>query len=155
RDRVGERVLDRMPRLVLANRGVVAGAAPEVAVLGEGPGVSGRPVVRVDHVARGAAARPIVAGMIVGAEEPERRIVQSRLLDIEDHRIGPVERAESARAQPVRRPARILVLRGHSDLERLALPALEDAEDVPGLADLESREWIQIWKDSLLCRLHR
>ena len=40
-------------------------------------------VVGVDHVARRAAGRPVVAGLVVSAQEPGERVVEPRFVDID------------------------------------------------------------------------
>ena len=60
------------------------------------PELRRRTIVRVNHVAGRATARTIIARMIVRAHETEQRIVQPRFLQIEEDRIGAIQRAESA-----------------------------------------------------------
>ena len=67
-----------------------------IAELGVGAGVDRRAIVGVDDVARGAAAGAIVAGVIVGAEEVERRVEQARALQADEDGIGAVLGAEAA-----------------------------------------------------------
>ena len=52
---------------------------PRLPNVGVRAGVDRRAVVGVDHVAGGAAARAIVAGVVVGAQEVERRVEEPRL----------------------------------------------------------------------------
>ncbi len=75
---------------------------PSGRYLAYGPGIDRRAIVGVDDVAGGAAARAIVAGMIVGAEEIQRRIEQPRLLQADEHRIGAVLGAQAAVLSRVR-----------------------------------------------------
>ena len=84
---VREAVLDRMARLVLRDRrvGIVRRRAA-VAELGVRPGVDRRAVVGVDDVAGRAAAGAVVAGMVVGAEEVQRRVEQPRLVQADEAR---------------------------------------------------------------------
>ena len=95
--RVVKLVLDRVARLVLGNRRVgAAKLVPRLPYLAYGPGVDRRAVVGVDDVAGGAAAGAVVAGVVVGAQEVERRIEQPRLLQADEHRIGAVLGAQAA-----------------------------------------------------------
>ncbi len=92
-------VLYRMTGFVAWNRGIGLVAQTSIAILGEGAGVHRRPIVCIDNVAGRAAARPVIAGMIVGAQEVKGRIQQARLLQADEDRICPVFGAQSARAQ--------------------------------------------------------
>ena len=99
----------------------------EIAVLAERrerPAMRGVRVVGVDHVASRAAGRTVVAGVVVGAEEIQRRIEQPRLLQVEPHRIGAVQGPEPALAEPVGR------LRNR---QRQAIRSGDDP--IPGLPD--------------------
>ena len=93
-----------------------------------------RAVVGVDDVAGGAAAGAVVAGVVVGAEEVERRVEQARLLQADEDGVGAVLGAQAAVAEPRARPARILVALGDADLGPEPAAALEDAQDVARLA---------------------
>ena len=73
-----------------------------VAVLGIGPRMDRRAIVGIDHVAGGAAAGAIIAGLVVGAEEVQRRIEQARFLQADEDGIGAVLGAEAAIAKRVR-----------------------------------------------------
>ena len=143
RDRVRELVSDGVSRLVPRDGGVGGGAPAEVAMDGVGPGVVRRAVVGVDHVAGRAAARAVVAGVVVGPQKRQQGVEQARALEVQPHGIGPVEGAEVALAQAVGGTARQLVREGDAELQRLLLSALEDPQHVAGLADLEAREGIQ------------
>ena len=71
-------------------------AVPRLPNLAYGPRMDRRTVIGIEHVAGRAAAGAIVAGMIVGAEEIERRIEQSRFLQTDEHRVSAVLGAEAA-----------------------------------------------------------
>ena len=111
--------------------------------------VDARAIVGVDDVAGGAAAGAVVARLIVGAEQVERRIQQPRLLQADEHRIGAVERAEAAIAETAGGTARFLVGIGHADLERPAAAALEDAQDVAGLRQLPAEQRLEERQDAV------
>ena len=81
-----EAMLDRMARLVLGNGRVGGVGCRRGCRNGVRAGVDRRAIVGVDDVAGGAAAGAIVAGMVVGAEEVERRIEQARLLQADEDR---------------------------------------------------------------------
>ena len=140
RDGARHAMRDRVAALVLRNRRVGTERQPLVAVLRVAPGVHGAAVVRVDHVAGGAARRAILAAHVVRAREVEHRIQQPRLLQGEPDRVRAVQRAEPARAQAFVRLARLLQWVGRArERHDEAAAALEDAQDVARLADLEAR----------------
>ena len=126
--------------LVLAARAPAVGAER----------VEGVAVVGIDHVAARAAARAEVAGVIVGPQHVQRRVHQSRPLEVEPDWIDSVQGPESALAEAVERAPRLFLERAaeearrrESEQERASLPALEDPENVAGLSDLEPREGIE------------
>ena len=121
RDRPRERVTDRMAPLAVRNGRIDGGARAEVARARVRSGVEPVAVVGVDHVAGAAAAGAIVPGMIVGAEERERRVEQPGALETLEDRVRARERAVAAEAEPVVTP-------------------LEDAQHVARLRDLEPRQ---------------
>ena len=86
RDSHGELVLDGMAGLIAGDRGVGLKGEPSVAEAGIRPGVDARAVVGIDHVARGAAAGAIVAGMIVRSQEVQRRVEEPGFLKTDEHR---------------------------------------------------------------------
>ncbi len=88
--------------------------------------------------------------MIVGAEEIERRIEEPRLVQADEDRIGAVLRPESAIAEPRSRAARSFFPLGDADFRTKSAAALEDAQDVARLADLESRQRIEIRDDAAI-----
>ncbi len=92
-----ELMLDRMPRLVARDGRVRLEAIALVAEDGVRPGVDRRPVVGINHVTGRAAARAIVAWVIVGPQEVECRIEQTGLLQPDENGVGAIPRAESAR----------------------------------------------------------
>ena len=147
---LGDRRVDPFDEIV--NRGV-RGAG--IAVLGPRPGVHRRPVVRIDHVARCAAAGPVIARVIVGAEKVQRRIEQPRLLQANEDRVGAVQRPQAAVAQTLPRLAVELQCFGNPDLGSKPAAPLEDAQDVSRLAVLEPRQRIEERQDSLLRGLFR
>ena len=71
------------------------------------------------------------------------RIEQSGAEQADEHRISSVFRAQAAFAQARARPARFLEAFGDADLRPEAAAALEDAEDVGRLADLEPGEGVE------------
>ena len=91
-----ELMQDGMAALRFGDRFVGRETEALVSVLAPPAGVRRRPIVRVNDVAGRAAARSIIAGVIVRAEEPEEWIVQPRFLQAEENRIGAIERAETA-----------------------------------------------------------
>ena len=79
----GELMRDRVPRLVFGNRRIGGSRLAFIAELRVGSGVFRIPVVRVRCVAGRAAGRPVVASLLVGAQEPQVWIVQPCLGDID------------------------------------------------------------------------
>ena len=80
RNRARETVIQGMPFLVFRNRYIAALRHTCVAEERIRTGVQRIAIVCVDDMTRAAAARAVVAGMIVRAEEREMRIVETRLL---------------------------------------------------------------------------
>ena len=72
---------------------------PLVAEAGIRPRMDRRAIVGVDHVAAAASAGTVVAGVVVGAQEIQRRIEQAGLLQPEKNRVRAVGRAQAAVAQ--------------------------------------------------------
>ena len=140
----GEAVLDRMAALPTRDHRIDREALATVAELRVRPGMDGGAVVGVDHMAAGAAAGAVVAGMVVGAEEVERRIEEPRLREAHEHRIGAVLRSQAPRSQPGPRPPRLLEALGVAGVGPEAPAALEDPQDVPRLHPLEPRQGIEI-----------
>src|SRR2546423_8996627 len=102
RNLIRELMLDGMARLVLLIFKLLVVGRRRAAVAERGPDgtrIDDASVVRVDDVTGGAARRAVVAGVIVRAEEVERRVEESRLLQTEVDGGCAVERSESARAQ--------------------------------------------------------
>ena len=122
---------------------------------GIGAGVDRRAVVGVDDVAGGAAAGAVVAGMVVGAQEIERRVEQARLLQAEERRDRCGSRCRgrgSLRRLRIGRPGSSSAF-GDADLGPELAAALEDAQDVARLRDLEARQRIEERHDALLADL--
>ena len=140
----GEAVLDRMAALPARDHRIDREALAAVSELRIRPGMDRGAIVGVDHMAAGAAARAVVAGMVVGAEEVERRIEEARLREAHEHRIGPVLRSQAPRSQPGPRPPRLLEALGVAGVGSEPPAALEDPQDVPRLHPLEPRQGIEI-----------
>ena len=129
RDRPREDVSDRMAWLSVRDRRIGRRRGAAVTVLGIGPGVERVAVVRVDDVACRAAARAVVAGIVVRAKERQHRVEQARSLETLKDGIGAVDGAKPTNAQPVVAP-------------------LEDAQHVARLRDLEVRQRIEEGEDA-------
>ena len=148
---LGEAVFDGVARLVLRDGRVGVHGQAVVPVLGIRPGVDAGAVVGVDHMARATAGGAVVARMVVGAEEVERRVEEARLVEADEGRIDAVLGAEAANAEAcVDRPAGVFLRLRDADLGDELPAALEDAEDVAGLLDLEARQRIEALQDALL-----
>ena len=152
RDGARELMLDRVPALVFANRLVLAEAQSLVAVFGVPARVRRRTIICINDVAGRAAARPVIARMIVRPHEVQQRIVQPRLLQIEQHRINAVERAETAFRQTTQRLAGRLERIRVAELKLLLAATLEDAQQIARLADGEARQRIDEGKNAVGAR---
>ncbi len=152
---VVKRCCNRMARLVLGNGRVGIDGLAAVAELGIRAGMDGGAVVGINDMAGGAAAGAIVAGVVVGAEEIERRVEQPRSLQADKDRVGAVLacRGRGARAGRVAGP--IPRVSRDADFRIEAAAALEDAQDVAGLGDLEAGQRIEERNDALLGDLIR
>ena len=84
RNRARELMHDRMSALVFRDRFVGGEAETLVAILAPPAGVRRRTIVGINDVAGRAAARSIIARMIVRAQKSEQRIVQPRFLQAEE-----------------------------------------------------------------------
>ena len=143
---------DRMAALVFANRFVGGKTQALVAVFCIPAGIGRRTVIGVNDVARRAAAAAIIARMIVRAHEIQQRIVQSRFLQIQKHRIGAEQCAESAIAQTARGLAGFFKRIWISKLQLFLAAALKDAEQIARLADVEARQRIKERQNAMLLR---
>src|SRR6266852_9246492 len=133
-------MLDRMAALIMAQTGLIAAEAQAlVAVFAVVRRVSRGAIVGVDHVARGAAAAAIVAGMIIRSHKTEQRIVQSHFLQIQDDRIGTNQRTEATVRQSAQRFARRLGRRRDTKLQWLLAPFFKDPQNVSRLAERKAR----------------
>src|SRR5438552_12207699 len=72
--RAGKLVDDRMAALGFGNGRISSETQTLMTVLAPPAGVCGRSIIRVHHMAGRAAARPIVAWVIVRAHEAEKRV---------------------------------------------------------------------------------
>src|SRR5471032_3023637 len=90
--------------------------------------------------------------MIVRTHEIKQRIIQPRFLQIQKNRIGAEQRAESAIAQTASGPAGLFKRIWIAELQLLLAAALEDAEQIAWLADVEARQRIKERQDAVLLR---
>lgn len=109
-------MIDRVPRLVFGNHRVIGEAKTPIAELGIRTRVDRRAVVGVDHVARRAATRTVIARVIVRAQEVERRVEQSGFGQADEDRIGAILGAQAAIAQASTGPARFFETFGEYQL---------------------------------------
>src|SRR5712664_2170791 len=86
-----------------------------------------------NDVASAAAARAIVAGMIVGPRERQDGVEQASFLEAEKNGIGAQPSPEPAVAEFVVRLAGIFFPIGIADFSFLAAAPLKNAQDIPGL----------------------
>src|SRR5713226_10029226 len=106
-------------------------------------------VIRVDHVARCAAARAIIAWMIVCPGERKNRIEQSRFLQAKKYRIRAQLGSKTAFTEFVIGLARLFFAIRIADLPFLAPSSLEDPQHIAGLRSFPAQERIELGKDSL------
>ncbi len=129
----GEPVLDRMPLLVLGDRRVGVLRQSQVACSRVGARVHGRAIIGINDMAGGAAARAIIARVVVGpsGSSGSGRGVGSwsgpRRLD----RSGSVCPG-LARAEPGARPPRLFERVGHADFGRVPAPRSKIRRRLPG-----------------------
>ena len=159
RDLARELVLDRMSRLVLRNRRIDLLRSADVAGLRVNRRVERIAVVGVDHVASRATRRTIVAGIVVRAHQPDERIIESRLVNVE-HRdrnavagAGTAVRLLEVRAAGFFEPLDLAGLVGQADFREqradIAAAALEHAEDVGNRCRLPARHRIDLRQDAV------
>ena len=80
----GELVLERMSGYILRNSRIDLLTGTHVAELGVDRRVARITIVGVDHMATAAAGRAEITRIVVGAEHPQERVVESGLGDVED-----------------------------------------------------------------------
>ena len=151
----GEPVLDRDGRVRSwgwSGRG--SELRPRLPSCGVGAGVDRRAVVGVDDVAGGAAAGAIVAGVVVGAQEVERRVEQARLAAGRRRpgRCGSaVPRPRMLSAGP--RPAGSSSIGSGMPISGGSRPPRSKMRRMlPGWRDLEARQRIEVGHDALVAR---
>ena len=93
--------------------------------------------------------------MIVRSEKSEQRIVQSRFLQTEENRVGAVERAEAALGQTSQWSSIWFVRRRDTELQLLRAALLENAQNISGIAEVETRERIEERQDAVQQRVGR
>jgi len=140
RDRRGHLMPQRMPGLAFPDSRVNANAGAAVAVGSIGACRLHVAVVGIDDMARSTARVAIVAGIVIGAEKPGRRVVEARFGDVQDRdcdpqpgtraAVGLADVGASRLLEPLQLTRRVRV----ADLGELgddvATAALEDTEDV-------------------------
>src|SRR4051812_26053963 len=140
-DGTGELVFDGMPALILANGFVGREAQPLVAEPGIPTRMRWGAIVRVNHMAGGAAARTIVSRMVVRAHKVQQRIMQACLLQPQKDRVGAIQSAQPAFGKAASRLARGLEWVRVSQLQLLPSAALENTQYIAGLTLGETRQW--------------
>ncbi len=154
-----ELVLERMSRFVLRNRRIGLLRRAGVAELRIDRRMERVAIVRVDDVAAGAARRTIVAGVVVRAHEPDERIVQARLVDVQHRNRYAIAGARAAIGLFQIRPAGFLELLqlarfvGQADFRKqradVAAAALEHAEDVRDRRRFPTRQRRDLRQDAV------
>ncbi len=87
---------DGMPLLIFRDGFVQGETQTLMSVLAPPAGISRRTIIGVSDMASRSTACSIVACMIIRPKKSEKRIVQPRFLQAEKHRVGAIERPESA-----------------------------------------------------------
>ena len=144
-----ELVVDRMAGTILGNGRVRRKACAAIAEAGIRPRMDRRTIVGINHVASAAAARSVVARVVVGSQKIQRRIEQAGLLQPEKNRVRAVGRAQTAIAQPRAGPAGIFFGFRNARFRAKPSAALENSKDVAGLGNLELRQRVEIGQHSL------
>src|SRR5690242_17307136 len=126
-------MFDRMPGLILRKGGIRRLAKTRMAKYRVCAGMFRVAIVRVNDVARGAAASAKISGMIVGARKGQHRIDQPSLLQAKKNRIRSQPRAEAPVAELVVRLAGFTLASGIPNFGFLAASTLEDPQHVAGL----------------------
>ena len=160
RDRARELVPYRVPGLRFHDRRIGGGALPLVAEARVDPGMPLVAIVRVDRVAGAAARRAVIARLLARAEEPEMRVVQPRLGDVDDRNGDAAAGSRAAVALADVGTARLVELLqrpgvvGKPHLGKLradhAPASLEHAEDVCRRDGLPRRHRRERRQDALL-----
>src|SRR6202011_3781382 len=102
-----------------------------------------RAVIGIKDMAGRAAARAVVAGVVVGAQEVQSRVEEPRLGQADEDGIGAVLGAQPADAEAGARLAVIFFALGDANIYAEPSPTLEDAQNVAGLAHLKARQGIE------------
>src|ERR1700675_2038618 len=144
-----------MSGFVVRNRRVQRDAVPKVPVRRKRTGVLCGTVVGINHVTGAAAAGTVVARLIVRAGKREQRIEQARLLQTQEHRIGPQLSPEPALAEFDLRLPRIFLRIGITDLGPPPASTLEHPQDVTRLRDLPALKRIEIRQYAFLLDFFR
>ena len=152
RDAVGELVSDGVARLVLRDGRI--GVVLRITLVPErrvNPRVNRVAIVGIHHVARGATARAVITRLIIGAQERQVRIVQARLVHVQQRQVDAVQCPQATIRQAVVRTTRVLELVRQtyrrrrqailSQRHRAQAAALfEDSEEVRRLRGFEARQ---------------
>src|SRR6267142_1349207 len=105
-------------------------------------------IIRVDHVARGAAARAIIAGMIVRARERKNRIEQSRFLQAKEYGISAQLGSKTSFAELVIGLARLFFAIRIADFSFLAPASFKYTQHIAGLRSFPAQERVELGKNS-------
>src|SRR5262249_26778665 len=130
-----EAMLNGVPGFVLRDRRIWRPRLTHVAGVGIGAGVDRRAIVGLNDLTGAAAARAIIAWMIVGAEKVKRGVEETGLLCSEHGGIRSVLSAQAARAEASTRAAGFLQALGNAHFTSEASASLKDAKDVARLGD--------------------
>src|ERR1700688_1526711 len=153
RDGAGESVPDGMTGFGFGNSRIHGCALPGMPKFCINTGVRGVAIISVNYMASGAAARAVIAGMIVGSRKRHDRIEKARFLQAEKYRIGTQLSAKSAIAQFVFGLAGIFFGDGIANLAFLAAAAFEHPQHIAGLRGFPAIKWIKLRKHALRSRL--
>src|SRR5580704_11830283 len=105
-------------------------------------------VVRIDDVARRAAAGAVIASVIVGARERKDRIEQARFLQAEEYGIGAQFGSKTAVAELIVGFARRFLAEGVADLALFLAASFENAQHISGLGSFPAKKRCEIREDA-------
>ena len=96
-------------------------------------------IICVDDVARCAAARAVVASVVIGAKKVQCGIEQSRFVQSNKHGVGTVTGTETAFTKPDARSPGLFEHIGDSHFGYCSAASFEDSQYVSRLCNLEAR----------------
>ena len=155
RNRAGELVHDRMSALGFRNRFVSGETQTLMSKLVPPAGIRWRTIVGVNNVAGRATARSIIARMIVRPEKSEEGVVQPCFLQSQKNRIGAVQCSETAFGKTAVGFAIRFRACWQSERKLRTSAFFENAQNVSGITEIESRQWFDERQNALNLSIFR